>query len=58
MHWRQFGSIDAVRRPLAVLAGLTVVSWNGIRFAEVARLSSRDSLGEVMAGAMLRLQAV
>ncbi len=42
---------------LAVLAGLTVASWNGIQFAEVARLASRDSLGEAMAGATLLLLA-
>ena len=42
---------------LAVLAGLTVASWNGIQFAEVARLAPRDSLGEAMAGATLLLLA-
>mgnify|MGYP001354340478 CR=1 FL=1 len=42
---------------LAVLAGLTVASWNGIQFAEGARLAPRDSLGEAMAGATLLLLA-
>ncbi len=42
---------------LAVLAGLTVASWNGIQFAEVARLAPRDSLGEAMSGATLLLLA-
>jgi MFS family permease len=42
---------------LAVLAGLTVASWNGIQFAEVARLAPRESLGEAMAGATLLLLA-
>jgi MFS family permease len=40
---------------LAVLAGLTVASWNGVQFAEVARLAPRESLNETMAGATLVL---
>ncbi|WP_418319804.1 MFS transporter [Piscinibacter sakaiensis] len=40
---------------LAVLAGLTVASWNGVQFAEVARLSPRDRLNETMTGATLLL---
>lgn len=40
---------------LAVLAGLTVASWNGIQFAEVARLARLGSLNEAMAGATLLL---
>jgi len=40
---------------LAVLAGLTVASWNGIQFAEVARMAPRGALNEAMAGATLVL---
>jgi len=40
---------------LSVIAGLTVASWNGIQFAEVARLAPRESLNEAMAGATLLL---
>lgn len=40
---------------LAVVAGLTVASWNGIQFAEVARLAPPGSLNEAMAGATLML---
>jgi MFS family permease len=40
---------------LAVVAGLTVASWNGIQFAEVARLAPPGSLNEAMAGATLLL---
>lgn len=40
---------------LAVLAGLTVASWNGVQFAEVARLAPRETLNETMTGATLLL---
>jgi len=40
---------------LAAVAGLTVASWNGIQFAEVARLAPPGSLNEAMAGATLLL---
>lgn len=40
---------------LAVLAGLTVASWNGVQFAEVARLAPADTLNETMTGATLLL---
>jgi len=40
---------------LAVVAGLTVASWNGIQFAEVARLAPPGSLNAAMAGATLLL---
>jgi len=40
---------------LAVLAGLTVASWNGVQFAEVARLAPRQTLNETMTGATLLL---
>ena len=40
---------------LAVLAGLTVASWNGVQFAEVARLSPPETLNETMTGATLLL---
>lgn len=40
---------------LAVLAGLSVASWNGVQFAEVARLAPRETLNETMAGATLLL---
>lgn len=42
---------------LAVLAGLSVASWNGVQFAEVARLAPREALNETMAGATLLLLA-
>ncbi|MBI5720904.1 MAG: MFS transporter [Rubrivivax sp.] len=40
---------------LAVFGGLTVASWNGVQFAEVARLAPRERLNEAMAGATLVL---
>jgi MFS family permease len=40
---------------LAVLAGLTVASWNGVQFAEVARLAPPETLNETMTGATLLL---
>ncbi len=40
---------------LAVLGGLTVASWNGVQFAEVARIVPRDTLNETMTGATLVL---
>ena len=40
---------------LAVVGGLTVASWNGVQFAEVARLAPRGALNETMAGATLVL---
>ena len=46
---------DGVVVALAVLAGLTVASWNGIQFAELARMAPRDSLNEAMSGGTLVL---
>lgn len=40
---------------LAALAGLTVASWNGVQFAEVARMAPRETLNETMTGATLLL---
>lgn len=40
---------------LAVVAGLTVASFNGVQFAEVARLAPRETLHESMTGATLLL---
>jgi MFS family permease len=40
---------------LAVLGGLTVASWNGVQFAEVARIVPRETLNETMTGATLVL---
>jgi MFS family permease len=40
---------------LSVLGGLTVASWNGVLFAEMARIAPRESLNEAMAGATLLL---
>jgi MFS family permease len=40
---------------LAVLAGLTVASWNGVQFAEVARMAPPETLNETMTGATLLL---
>jgi MFS family permease len=40
---------------LAVLGGLTVASWNGVQFAEVARMVPRETLNETMTGATLLL---
>lgn len=40
---------------LSVSAGLTVASWNGVLFAEMARMAPREALGEAMAGATLLL---
>jgi MFS family permease len=40
---------------LAVAGGLSVASWNGVQFAEVARMSPRETLNETMAGATLVL---
>lgn len=40
---------------LAVLGGLTVASWNGVQFAEVARMAPRETLNETMTGATLLL---
>lgn len=40
---------------LAVMAGLTVASWNGVQFAEVARLAPPETLNETMTGATLLL---
>jgi MFS family permease len=40
---------------LVVLAGLTVASWNGIQFAEVARMAPLGSINDAIAGATLVL---
>jgi hypothetical protein len=40
---------------LAVLGGLTVASWNGVQFAEVARMVPRETLNETMTGETLLL---
>ncbi len=40
---------------LAVIGGCTVASWNGVQFAEVARMAPRELLNETMTGATLLL---
>jgi MFS family permease len=42
---------------LAMISGITVASWNGVQFAQVARLAQRGALNEAMAGATLVLLA-
>lgn len=40
---------------LIMISGITVASWNGVQFAQVARLAQRGALNEAMAGATLAL---